>query len=45
MGKVRNAVQDIGGILPMNVCLDALEGVHPIITVQVLISALARVDM
>jgi hypothetical protein len=45
MGKVRDVVQDIGRILQMNVCQNAVEAVHPINTVQLLISAHARVDI
>jgi hypothetical protein len=44
MEKVRNAVQDIERILQMNVYQNAMEAVHPTSTVQLLISALARVD-
>jgi hypothetical protein len=45
MRKVRNAVKGIGRILQMNVCLNAVEAVHPISTVLLLTYALARVDM
>jgi hypothetical protein len=44
-GKLSNAVWDTERILLMNVCLDAMEAVHQINSVQLLISALARVDM
>jgi hypothetical protein len=42
---MKNAVKGIGRILQMNVCLDAMEVAHQITTVQLLISALAKLDM
>jgi len=38
-------VWDTGRTLQMNVCLYAMQAVHQIKSVQLLISALARVDM
>lgn len=43
--KLNNAVQDTERTLQMNVCLYAMQAVHPINSVQLLISALARVDI
>jgi hypothetical protein len=45
MAQLKNAVMGTGRIPQMNVCLDAMEVVHQITTVQLLISALAKVDM
>jgi hypothetical protein len=44
-GKLNNAVQDTKRTLQVNVCLDAMKTVHPINSVQLLIPALARVDI
>jgi hypothetical protein len=43
--RLKNAVKGIGRIWQMNVYLDAKEVVHQITTVQLLISALAKVGM
>ena len=44
-GKLNNAVQDTERTLQMNVFLYAVQAVHQINSVQLLISALARVDI